>query len=119
MSVDPNLSPCVIRVDDQDIAAAVGENLVDVLARADRYIPHLCYNKALGPLQTCDTCFVSIGGLLTRACSVRAADGLTVQTRDASSQAASSRRRARCVSAFSRSASDRPSRPVDSNVMLI
>lgn len=88
MSVDPNLSPCVIRVDDQDIAAAVGENLVDVLARADRYIPHLCYNKALGPLQTCDTCFVSIGGLLTRACSVRAADGLTVQTRDASSQAA-------------------------------
>ena len=88
MSAGPHLRPCVINVDEKDIASSVGENLLDALTRADCYIPHLCYNPALGPIETCDTCFVTVNGSLVRACTIRAEDGLTVSTRDAASEAA-------------------------------
>ena len=32
-------------------------------------IPHVCYHRALGPIQTCDTCLVEIDGALVRACA--------------------------------------------------
>ncbi len=88
MSADPHLHPCVIRVDEIDIAGHVGENLLDALARAQRFIPHLCYNPALGPLKTCDTCFVTVDGALVRACTLVAHEGLEVSTQDAVSEAA-------------------------------
>jgi len=82
VSADPQLQPCVISVDHRDVAASVGENLLDALNRADIYIPHLCYNPALGPLKTCDTCFVGVNGALTRACTVTVRGGLEISTVD-------------------------------------
>lgn len=88
MSADSHAHPCVIRVDEKDVVASVGENLLDVLARADIYIPHICYEPALGPIKTCDTCFVTIDGVLTRACTVAARNKLEVSTTNLASQAA-------------------------------
>ncbi len=97
MTADPHLRPCIIHVDGHDIASFVGQNLLDALDRSDHYVPHLCYNPALGPLKTCDTCFVTIDGTLTRACTVTARDGLTVGTSDPESTAARSEGMARIL----------------------
>ena len=88
MSADPHPHPCVINVDEKAIASSVGENLLDALRRTDCYIPHLCYNPALGPIKACDTCFVMVNGALVRACTVHADHGLKVSTQDAVSDAA-------------------------------
>lgn len=90
MSAEPQLQPCVISVDHRDVAASVGENLLDALNRADIYIPHLCYNPALGPLKTCDTCFVAVNGALTRACTVTVRGGLEISTGDSLAEGARS-----------------------------
>ena len=55
-----------ITVDDQVQQAEVGELLVDVFSRSGKALPHVCYHPQLGPVQTCDTCMVKIGGRLVR-----------------------------------------------------
>lgn len=57
-----------------------GENVLALLAREGVEIPHVCYHRALGPLQTCDTCMVQVGGRLVRACATPAAAGMEVVT---------------------------------------
>jgi len=57
------------------------ERLVDLLDRTGIAIPKVCYHPQLGPIQTCDTCMVEVGGQLVRACATPAADGLEVSTR--------------------------------------
>ncbi len=58
--------------------ARAGETILDVLTRNGIEIPHLCYHPSLGPLQTCDTCLVEVGGKLVRACATPAADAMQV-----------------------------------------
>src|SRR3954452_22093343 len=77
-----NGSPCPARD---------GERLIDVINRAAVALPQVCYHPQLGPIQTCDTCMVDVGGRLVRACAALVSDGMTVST---SSEPAASARRA-------------------------
>ena len=58
-----------VHVDERTVTARPGERLLDVLLRAGIDLPHICYEAALGPLQSCDTCLVAVDGGLVRACA--------------------------------------------------
>jgi formate dehydrogenase major subunit len=57
-----------------------GERLIDVINRVGVPVPHVCYHPQLGPIQTCDTCLVEVGGQLVRACGTTVTEGMTVAT---------------------------------------
>ena len=72
----------VVRVTINGVAreANPDERLVDLIERVGPAIPHVCYHPQLGAIQTCDTCMVDVDGQLVRACAMRAADGMVVNT---------------------------------------
>ncbi len=71
---------CWVELDGTLQAAKVGEPLVEVLNRAGRIIPQVCYHPQLGPIETCDTCMVEVNGKLVRACGMPVAADLVVVT---------------------------------------
>src|SRR5229473_352078 len=71
------------------------ELLIDVINRIGGSVPHVCYHPQLGPIQTCDTCMVEVGGRLVRACATVATEGMRIATN-------SSRAKAAQVEAFDR-----------------
>ncbi len=60
-----------ITVEDKELEARVGEVLIDVLRKHDIDFPSICYNDLLGPIKTCDTCFVEVNSKLKRACDYK------------------------------------------------
>jgi formate dehydrogenase major subunit len=70
-----------ITVNGSRLESRPGERLIDLLIRSGIEIPHVCYHPQLGPIQTCDTCLIEIGGKLQRACALETADGLDIQTK--------------------------------------
>ncbi len=75
---------CSITVNGEKAHALAGEPLIDALQRTlggtASEVPHVCYLKQLGPIQTCDTCFVEVDGELVRACATRVQAGSRVVT---------------------------------------
>ncbi len=75
---------CTIRVNGESTHALAGELLIDALQRTlggtKSEVPHVCYLKQLGPIQTCDTCFVEVNGKLERACATRVEAGAVIVT---------------------------------------
>ena len=67
-------------VDDFELEAEAGERLVDVLDRHGVAVEHVCYHPALGPIQTCDTCYVEVEGELRRSCATLVHAGMHVRT---------------------------------------
>lgn len=70
-----------VSIDGQSTTARPNERLLDLLARRGYVIPHVCYNPALGPLQTCDTCMVEVDGKLVRSCAATAREGQKITVR--------------------------------------
>ena len=68
--------------------AEQNELLVDLINRTGTSLPHVCYHPQLGPVQTCDTCMVEVGGKLVRACATRVADAMAISTKSARAAAA-------------------------------
>ncbi len=74
----------------KQVAARAGELLVEVINRTldtahDRAtdhhkLPQVCYLPQMGPIQSCDTCMVSVNGELVRACGTAVKPGMTVET---------------------------------------
>ncbi len=68
-----SLPECTILVNGTPSYALEGELLIDALKRTldgtTSEVPHVCYLPQLGPIQTCDTCFVEVNGELVRACA--------------------------------------------------
>ncbi len=65
--------------------AHAGERLIDALMRKSeqtsaKMIPHVCYLGQMGPIDTCDTCMVEVGGELVRSCSTTVTPGMAVRT---------------------------------------
>ncbi len=88
--------PVALTVDGRAVTGLDGEWLAALLDRLDRAdgqttateggpgghsVPHVCFQPELGPIQTCDTCFVEVGGALARACATPVRAGLVVATR--------------------------------------
>ena len=59
----------VVTLDGKDYLVEPGKNLLELIKEQDTFVPSICYNPSLGPIQTCDTCTVEIDGEITRACS--------------------------------------------------
>ncbi len=68
---DRSMPECSITINGLAVRALAGELLIDALERTlggtKGEVPHVCYLPQLGPIQTCDTCFVEVGGQLARA----------------------------------------------------
>ncbi|MCY0861612.1 MAG: formate dehydrogenase subunit alpha [Metallosphaera prunae] len=77
-----------VRIDDKVYSANPGETIIDVLKRNNIYVPHVCLNEGLVPIESCDTCLVRVNGKLMRACSTRVEDGMTITTNDDKSKGA-------------------------------
>ena len=45
-------------------------------------IPHVCYNPALGTIESCDTCIVNVDGKYMRACSTKVKNGMHIKYED-------------------------------------
>ena len=69
-------------------SAEAGERLIDVINRANLDLPQVCYHPQLGPIQTCDTCFVDVNGQLVRACATVVSPGMAVNTSGREAKAA-------------------------------
>lgn len=80
--------PILLEIDGTEVSAPADRNLADILRELKPQLPQVCYHPALGPIQTCDTCFVKVNGELKRACATPVSRGLKVQTRDVESQKA-------------------------------
>ncbi|SDW50350.1 formate dehydrogenase major subunit [Alicyclobacillus hesperidum] len=68
-------------VDGRLISASDHETILQALLENDVDVPHICYHPALGPIQTCDTCMVDVGGNIVRACATPVEDGMEVRTK--------------------------------------
>jgi len=69
-----------------------GERLLQVIQRAGKELPQVCYHPQMGPIQTCDTCLVEADGELVRSCATTVRDGMKIVT--ASPRAEKARREA-------------------------
>ncbi|CAN5294617.1 formate dehydrogenase subunit alpha [soil metagenome] len=74
-------APVSFYVDGAAAHGAAGEPLIALLERLGANVPHVCYHPSLGPIETCDTCMVRVGGELRRACATPLAAGMRVDTR--------------------------------------
>src|SRR5699024_9409620 len=52
----------IVTINGAEYLAAPEQNLLDLLNDTSEYIPSICYTDVLGPLETCDTCIVSVDG---------------------------------------------------------
>ena len=71
---------CTVVIDGVERQLQANERLIDAFTRFGLDLPHVCYLKTLGPLQTCDTCLVEVNGQLVRACATSLNAGDVVQT---------------------------------------
>ncbi len=79
---------CTLVFDDQKLSGPPGTPLVDLLERYGIDLPHVCYHPSLGPLETCDACWVEVDGELKRGCALRAEEGLSISSQNAQARAA-------------------------------
>lgn len=71
----------VITLNGTEYLAQPGQNLLEFIKSAtEEFVPHICYNESLGPIQTCDTCIVEVDGELVRACGTTIQGPMEVNT---------------------------------------
>ncbi len=51
-----------ISIDGTEFKVVAGGRLIDAINHAGVHLPQVCYHPQLGPIQTCDTCIVEVGG---------------------------------------------------------
>ncbi|MHB0774778.1 formate dehydrogenase subunit alpha [Halomonas sp. WWR20] len=79
---------CTIIYDGERLTGQADAPLIDFLAEHDIDLPHVCYHRALGPIETCDACWVEIDGELKRGCTIRTDEGLEVSSKNPHAEAA-------------------------------
>ena len=78
----------MISVNGVSLPGQPGEYVIDALNRFKTELPQVCYHHQLGPIQTCDTCIVEIGGQLVRACATPVQAGQVIRTEVAAARTA-------------------------------
>ena len=78
------MSQVRLTIDDRDVTVPEGSTLVDAAEMLDIHIPTLCYLKGYEPTTSCMICVVHDlqTDRLIPACSMPAAEGMVIQTRD-------------------------------------
>ena len=77
----------IVSLDGKDYLVEPGTNLLQFIKSQDTFVPSICYNESLGPIQTCDTCTVEIDGKMERACSTTIDRPMIVNTQNDKVQA--------------------------------
>ena len=86
LNTHPDTSPdTTLLVDGNLVEAHAGEILIDALNRhavkfKHKEIPQICYLPTMGPIQSCDTCMITVNGELVRACGTQVVAGMKVET---------------------------------------
>ncbi|WP_164669237.1 formate dehydrogenase subunit alpha [Virgibacillus doumboii] len=75
-----NQDHIIVTVNGKEYLAKPEQNLLDLINTTGEFVPQICYNEALGPVQTCDTCMVEVDGEITRACGTTVKTGMNVNT---------------------------------------
>ncbi len=78
--MEDTIKRVTLTVNGEEREAPKGARLIDVLLDQGNAVPHVCYLPVLGPIQTCDTCIVSVNGEFVRACAETVREGMTVDT---------------------------------------
>ncbi len=71
-------------IDNKEIHAAEGANLLQVAKDHDIAIPHLCYHKKLSPTGACRLCIVKVEGQrgMVASCAIQVKEGMQVTAFD-------------------------------------
>ncbi|SDB39493.1 formate dehydrogenase subunit alpha [Pseudomonas sp. NFACC13-1] len=67
---------CSVEYNGLTLRGQADQPLIDFLAEQGIDLPHVCYHRALGPIQTCDVCWIEHDGEMVRGCTLRSADGM-------------------------------------------
>jgi [NiFe] hydrogenase diaphorase moiety small subunit len=67
-------------LDGRAIPFTPGQTILQAAQAAGVYIDHLCYHPELPPHGSCKVCTVKVDGRHTASCTMRAADGMTVES---------------------------------------
>lgn len=67
---------CRVEYNGRILTGQSDKPLIDFLAEHGIDLPHVCYHRALGPIQTCDVCWVEHDGEMVRGCTLRTFDGM-------------------------------------------
>src|SRR5699024_11977905 len=71
----------ILTIDGTGYLVEEGMRLLDFIkAQELSFVPSICYNESLGPIETCDSCIVEVNGQLQRACSTMIENGMVVNT---------------------------------------
>ena len=70
----------VLTLDGKDYLVEPGTNLLQFIKAQETFVPSICFNESLGPIETCDTCMVDIDGKIERACSTTIDRPMVVNT---------------------------------------
>jgi [NiFe] hydrogenase diaphorase moiety small subunit len=67
-------------LDGKAIAFEEGETILDAALAAGAYIPYLCHRPGYAPHGSCKICTVGVDGRNAAACTMRAREGMVVET---------------------------------------
>lgn len=67
-----------IFIDSTEFQLKGNETVLQAMLDNNIDIPHVCYNPALGAIESCDTCIVNVDGKYLRSCSTAASAGMKV-----------------------------------------
>lgn len=71
-----------VKLNGAEVKVAAGDEttILQLLQNSSVEVPNVCYHPSLGPIETCDTCIVSVNGELVRSCSTKLNDGDIIDT---------------------------------------
>ncbi|MGG5254146.1 formate dehydrogenase subunit alpha [Neobacillus sp. SM06] len=69
-----------VEINGKEYEAKPGQTILEVARDHEVFIPSICYHPNLGTIQTCDTCYVNVGGEMVRSCATKAEPGMKVDS---------------------------------------
>lgn len=69
-----------VEINGKEYMAKSGQTILEVARDQDVFIPSICYHPNLGTIQTCDTCYVNVGGEMVRSCATKAEAGMKIDS---------------------------------------
>lgn len=69
-----------ININGKDMMLERTQTVLQALSYNSIEVPNVCYHPSLGPIETCDTCIVSVNGEFVRSCSTEIKNGDVIDT---------------------------------------
>ncbi|PLS17244.1 formate dehydrogenase subunit alpha [Bacillus sp. M6-12] len=69
-----------IKINGVEMQTKGERSVLEFLNESSIEVPQVCFHPSLGPIETCDTCIVSVNGELVRSCSTKLKNGDRIDT---------------------------------------